>query len=63
MVNINENSRLGAVLFYSYWANRESQRASEYFQTFCDQEHWRYSLWHLDNVARLAGGGETGLSE
>ena len=55
-MNIDENSRLGAVLFYSYWTKRQNQgKSTDNFKFFAGIEYYRYDLMRIVNVSKYQG--------
>ena len=58
-MNIDENSRLGAVLFYAYYTKRQNNGKSEdMFKTFCDIPYHKYDEMYLWN--RILAGVDYG---
>lgn len=49
-MNIDENDRLGAVLFYSYWTNRTGGgKSTDCFKVFAGIEYYWYDLMRMSN--------------
>lgn len=49
-MNIDENDRLGVVLFYSYWTKRTGEgKFTDSFKLFAGIEYYRYDLMRMNN--------------
>ena len=60
-MNISENDRLGAVLFYSYWTKRTGGgKSTDCFKVFAGIEYYRYDQMRMMNEGWLSENFLTG---